>query len=103
MIYSTTSKRALRNTSYGFTIYPGDRGMKSGRTLWDELCFKYHSGARKAHAMESQWLTLKGKVDDRRHSEVAAKLHKQAQDADVWALKCLTYFAQFSKMPISQS
>jgi alpha-glucuronidase len=83
-----------------FHHVPWNRRMQSGRTLWEELCFKYHSGARTAHRMEQQWLSLKGTVDDQRFEAVAAKFRTQVQDADHWAMKCLTYFSQFSRLPI---
>ncbi len=86
-----------------FHHVPWDRRMLSGRTLWQELCFKYHSGARSAHWMENQWASLKGRVDDERFEAVAAKFRTQVQDADRWATKCLTYFSQFSRLPIESN
>jgi alpha-glucuronidase len=75
--------------------------MRSGRTLWDELVFHYTSGVEGARSLDARWTTLRGRVDDERHAEVARKLRKQVEDAAVWRDKCLTYFQQFSKRPIT--
>jgi alpha-glucuronidase len=81
-----------------FHHVPWDYHMKSGRTFWDELCRRYSGGARQARQMENQWKTLKNKVDNARHKEVAEKLHRQAQEAREWAEQCLRYFQAFSRM-----
>ena len=83
-----------------FHHLPWDYKMHSGRTLWQELCFKYREGTTAARKMESEWAGLLGTVDARRHQEVAEKLHQQALDAANWSQKCLTFFAQYSRLPI---
>lgn len=83
-----------------FHHLPWDYQMKSGSTLWQELCLKYDSGVKVARDMEALWLSLhSSRIDGRRFKEVSVKLHQQAVDAQKWADKCLNYFAQFSKMP----
>jgi alpha-glucuronidase len=83
-----------------FHHVPWDHRMKSGRSFWQELCRRYHTGAQHARQMERQWNALKNKVDKARHQNVAEKLHRQAQDAREWAEQCLRYFQAFSKKPI---
>jgi alpha-glucuronidase len=51
--------------------------------------------------MESRWKALHGRVDDQRHEAVLRKLRQQAGDAGAWRDKCLRYFQQFSKRPLS--
>jgi alpha-glucuronidase len=80
-----------------------DYRMKSGRTLWDELCAKYHEGAQQAAALEKTWQTLAGKIDSRRHREVAERLAIQVADSAKWRDQILEYFAGFSKRPITRS
>jgi alpha-glucuronidase len=79
---------------------PWDHRMKSGRTLWDELCVKYRGGAAQAAAMEKTWRSLAGKTDPRRHREVADRLAIQVADSAKWRDEILEYFGRFSKRPI---
>ena len=74
--------------------------MKSGRTLWEELCAKYHDGAKRAAALQHTWQSLDGKIDSRRHREVAERLAIQAADSAKWRDQILEYFARFSKRPV---
>jgi alpha-glucuronidase len=68
--------------------------LRSGRTLWKELCFKYQSGVKAAQKMEKQWASLEAAIDSRRHKEVSGKLHQQAKDARAWSNICLSYFSE---------
>jgi len=74
--------------------------MKSGMTLWDELCAKYQAGAEQAAAMQKTWQSLAGEIDPRRHQEVAERLAIQVADSAKWRDQILEYFGRFSKMPI---
>jgi alpha-glucuronidase len=82
-----------------FHHLPWDHRMASGRTLWQELCFKYESGIKTACEMEKQWRSIESAIDGRRYQEVAVKLRQQVTDSEKWADKCLTYFSQYSKLP----
>ena len=77
--------------------------MKSGTTLWEELCAKYQEGAKQAAVLQRTWLSLNGKVDSRRHREVAERLAIQVADSAKWRDQILEYFAGFSKKPIPRS
>ena len=74
--------------------------MKSGKTLWEELCANYYQGAAEAAAMEATWSTLAGKIDPARHRHVADRLVIQIADAAKWRDQILKYFQQFSGQPI---
>ena len=80
-----------------------DYRMKSGKILWDELCAKYHEGAKQAAALQTTWQSLAGKIDPRRHKEVADRLAIQVADSAKWRDQILQYFAGFSKRPVPQS
>jgi len=84
-----------------FHRLPWDYRLASGWTLWEELVRRYHAGAEGARAMLSRWQTLRGQVDDERYRAVLEKLQRQAEDAAAWRDKCLKYFQQFSKRPLS--
>ena len=77
-----------------------DYRMKSGKTLWDELCAKYQAGAKQAVALQTTWQSLAGQIDSRRHKEVADRLAIQVSDSAKWRDQILEYFAGFSKRPI---
>ena len=77
--------------------------MKSGMTLWDELCAKYQAGAEQAAVLQKIWQSLGGKIDSRRHQEVAERLAIQVTDSVKWRDQILEYFGHFSKMPIPRA
>ena len=76
-----------------FHHVPWDHRMRSGRTVWDELRFRYGAGVDHVKAMRAQWEALRGKVDPQRFDAVAAKLAQQVKDASAWRDQCLAYFA----------
>jgi alpha-glucuronidase len=84
-----------------FHRLPWDHRMKSGNTLRDELVLHYYRGARQAAAFTNTWQRLSPYIDARRHQAVAARLAIQKDHAAAWRDKCLTYFAQFSNLPIN--
>jgi alpha-glucuronidase len=79
-----------------------DYRMKSGRTLWEELCGKYYRGAEQARDLQTAWQSLADKIDPQRYREVADRLEIQVADATKWRDHILGYFQQYSKMPISK-
>jgi alpha-glucuronidase len=74
--------------------------MKSGRTLWDELCYQYNSGVDSVRWMQQLWSKQKNKVDEQRYRQISMLLNIQEQDAVWWRNACLLYFQTFSKMPV---
>ncbi|HEU4902121.1 MAG TPA: alpha-glucuronidase family glycosyl hydrolase [Flavisolibacter sp.] len=73
--------------------------MKSGRTLWNELCAKYQQGVDTVRRMQRQWNGLKNAVDAERFNQVKMFLAVQEHDAVWWRNACLLFFQKFSKMP----
>ncbi len=74
--------------------------MKSGRTLWNELCFRYNSGVDSVRWIQQLWAKQKNKVDDERFKQVSMLLSIQEKEAVWWRNACLLYFQTFSKMTI---
>jgi alpha-glucuronidase len=74
--------------------------MKSGRTLWTELCFQYYTGAERVKQMQRTWSNMKSKIDADRFEEVSMLLEIQYQEAVWWRNACLLYFQTFSRQPI---
>jgi alpha-glucuronidase len=77
-----------------------DHKMKSGKTLWQELCYRYTKAVDSVRWMQSTWNTLDGKVDRDRFIHVKALLSIQEKEAVLWRNACLTYFQMFSRQPI---
>lgn len=74
--------------------------MKSGNTLWEELCSKYYSGVNEVRSMQQIWNKQKGKIDEEQFDHVEMLLATQEKEAVWWRNACLQYFSTFSKMPI---
>ena len=83
-----------------FHHVPWKYKMKSGRTLWDELCYKYYSGVDSVRWMQHTWNGLKKYIDEERFEQVKMLLVIQEKEAVWWRNACLLYFQTFSKMPI---
>ncbi|HZZ28251.1 MAG TPA: alpha-glucuronidase family glycosyl hydrolase [Pirellulales bacterium] len=80
-----------------------DYKLKSGRTLWEELCAHYYQGAAQAAALQATWSTLAAEIDSARYKHVAARLTIQVADAGKWRDEILQYFQGFSGRPIVHS
>ena len=74
--------------------------MKSGRNLWEELCYKYYSAVDSIEVIQQQWNKLEKYIDAERFDHVKQLLNIQVKDAIWWRNACLLYFQTFSKMPI---
>lgn len=74
--------------------------MHSGRTLWNELCYKYYTGVDSIKAIQQQWNALEKFTDTERFNQVKQLLNIQVKEAVWWRNACLLYFQTFSRMPI---
>jgi len=74
--------------------------MKSGRTLWNELCYKYNEGVDTVRWMQTVWKNMEKYVDPERYNHVRMLLNIQEEEAVWWRDACLLYFQTFSKMPL---
>jgi alpha-glucuronidase len=83
-----------------FHHVPWDYKLKSGRSLWEELCYKYYSGTNYMDQMIEQWASIENKIDPDLYQHVKNKLNQQKIDAAIWRDTCLQYFQKFSKKPI---
>lgn len=75
-----------------------DHKLKSGNTLWDELCYKYQTGVDKAQEFCEVWNQMSDYVDSERYQAIANRLKIQADDAVWWKDACLEYFRTFSRI-----
>jgi alpha-glucuronidase len=83
-----------------FHHVPWDYRMRSGRTLWDELCLHYQHGVDVVRGWQSTWASLQGLIDHDRWYHVAALLGIQEREAVHWRDACLLYFQTFSHRPL---
>ncbi|MBN1568819.1 MAG: alpha-glucuronidase [Acidobacteria bacterium] len=83
-----------------FHHLPWTYKMKSGRTLWDELCCHYEKGVLQVRRFQKIWDKVEPYVDAQRFAEVQSKLRRHYRDAQIWKDACLLYFQQFSRLPI---
>jgi alpha-glucuronidase len=77
-----------------------DYKLKSGQTLWDELCYHYYAGVDSVRGMQRTWNSMKGKIDQERFEQVKMLLAAQEKEAVMWRNSCVLYFQTFSKKPI---
>ncbi len=75
--------------------------MKSGRTLWEELCHQYYKGVDDIRTLQQQWNKLENHIDKERFRHIQQLLALQVKEAVWWRNACLLYFQTFSKMPIA--
>lgn len=83
-----------------FHHVPWQHRMKSGRTLWEELCYTYDRGVQQTRNFQKVWDNAEKFVDSQRFREVQHRLKIQARDAVWWRDGCLLYFQQFSRCPL---
>lgn len=77
-----------------------DDRLVTGRTVWDELVVRYDRGLAGVDAMAMQWDSLSGRIDERRHGEVAALLKVQQDEARWWRDASIAYFQSVSRRPL---
>ncbi len=83
-----------------FHHVPWTHRMKSGQTLWEELCRHYDHGVRQVREFQKIWDSAEEYIDKELFNEVRSRLKIQVRDAVWWKDACLLYFGQFSGMPI---
>lgn len=86
-----------------FHHVPWTYKMKSGSTLWQELCMKYNMGVAMVEVYRDFWHTsakqyMKGHEQEWKHTD--SLLNVQLENAKEWRNTCLKYFQTFSKMKI---
>jgi alpha-glucuronidase len=83
-----------------FHHLPWSYKLKDGRSLWDELCYRYDKGVAEVRNFQKAWDKAEPYVDSTRFSDVQRKLREECINAVLWKDACLQYFQQFSHMPI---
>ena len=71
--------------------------MKSGRTLINELDYRYQLGVNEVIDFIAIWQQAKPYIDQQRWQEVNDRLTTQLVDAREWQRVCMDYYKSFSK------
>lgn len=83
-----------------FHHVPWKQKLDSGRTLWEEMCYRYYSGANSVLEFQKDWESVKEFIDSEQFEYVATLLKIQHKEAIWWRDACVLYFQQFSGMPV---
>ncbi len=79
-----------------------DHKTHSGRSVWDEMCFRYNRGVDYVKGMQAEWKSLQGQVDPERYAAVEKRLADQLADAMLWRDASLRYFGGINHLPVPQ-
>ena len=93
-------KKTPENLLLWFHHVSWDRRMSTGRTLWDELVYRYDHGVETVKQMRRSWDAQRDRVDAERFAQIAAFLAIQEQEAQWWRDACVAYFQSISKRPL---
>ena len=84
-----------------FHHVPWTYRLPSGRTVWDEVTFRYDRGVSTVRAMSRTWNSLQSSIDPERFYETAAFLGEQLSEAKWWRDACIAYFQSQSGLPLA--
>lgn len=83
-----------------FHHVPWTKKLSTGRTLWDELCTHFYTGADLIIWMQKQWNQAKNEIDPETYSNVAARLQTQHKEAIWWRDAWVLYLQEYARQPI---
>ncbi len=83
-----------------FHHVPWSHRCHTGRTVWEDLCYRYQNGVNEARQLQRQWNTLEGAIDPEIFHDVQVRLMTQTRDAEWWKDGCLLYFQSLCRMPL---
>lgn len=80
-----------------FHRVPWTYRLKSGRTVYEEMDYRYTRGVHEVEDFIRIWQEMKPQIDEQRWNEVQARLDHQLENAQEWKKVCLDYFGSFTK------
>ena len=80
-----------------FHRVPWTRRMNSGRTLWEEMQWRYNQGVSEVEDFIRIWQEARPEIDEQRWREVYDRLQRQLKDAKEWRDVCLGYFGKLQE------
>lgn len=78
-----------------FHHLPWTYRMNSGRTLWEEMQYRYNRGVAEVEDFCKVWQDCKPYIDEQRWNEVDKRMQHQLENAREWRDVCLKYFGSF--------
>ncbi len=93
-------KRVPEQFLLWFHHVPWNHHMSSGRTLWDEMVYRYTHGVDEVKEMRATWRGLDGRIDTGRYAQVAAFLAIQEKEAQWWRDASIAYFQSINALPL---
>ena len=80
-----------------FHRVPWTYRLKSGRTVFEEMDYRYTRGVKEVEDFMTVWQEVKPCIDEQRWQEVQDRLDHQLENANLWRKTCLDYFGSFTK------
>ena len=80
-----------------FHRVPWSYRLKSGRTVLEEMDYRYARGVKEVEDFIRIWNEAKPNIDEQRWQEVDARLQHQLENAKEWQKVCMDYFSSFTK------
>ena len=80
-----------------FHRVPWTYRLKSGRTVYEEMQYRYGRGVKEVEDFIRIWNEAKPFIDEQRWQETDARLQHQLENARQWQKVCLDYFGSFNK------
>jgi alpha-glucuronidase len=77
-----------------------DKKLNTGRTLWEELCTRFYTGADSVLWMQQQWDLAKSNLDQHIYTDVAQRLKVQRREALWWRDAWVLYLQSMCRQPI---
>jgi len=74
--------------------------LSTGRTLWDELCTRFYTGADSVGWMQQEWAQVKPAINPGMFAEVSARLATQHHEAIWWRDAWVLYLQTYARQPI---
>ncbi len=83
-----------------FHHIPWTKKLSTGRTLWNELCYRYYDGVEQVRKLQTTWESMKPEIDKETFENVKGRLKIQEKEALWWRDACVLYFKNYAGMPI---
>ena len=80
-----------------FHRVPWTYRLKSGRTVYEEMEYRYGRGVKEVEDFIRIWNEAKPDIDEQRWQETDARLQHQLENAKQWQKVCLDYFGSFTQ------
>lgn len=83
-----------------FHHVPWTKQLSTGRTLWDELCTRFYTGADSVRWLQQEWTLAKPAIDPALYADVAGRLATQQREAIWWRDAWVLYLQPFAHKPV---